>query len=312
MFIILLLLANVGARADLAPASTVKRLAPLKVLTELPRSGMKSLKYGFQRDSVPVWFGLMTSTALLYQYDDDIYQSAMAQGRRWNLGNEDKTKTIISSGPYPLLRLPSDTGSTLYFLGDGWTHFGIAGAFALTGYLNESAPRAWNTGLEIVHGMILSTVFNQALKRGTGRESPNHVTSDKRGAWRPFPNIKAYGENTPRYDAFPSGHVMTATVTFTVIRNNYPEFAPYIWPVQVVWTSALMFEMMNNGVHWASDYPLGIAIGWVVGKMSAELIGPARTEANDAEARVQREKRWAFMPSVSESGEPTFGAFRRF
>ena len=24
--------------------------------------------------------------------------------------------------------------------------------------------------------------------------------------------------------------------------------------------------MMNNGVHWASDYPLGLGIGYMVGK----------------------------------------------
>ena len=307
-----LVLVLVAGREVGAAEIPLERLKPLQVITELPHSALETLKYSFQRDSVPVWFGLIVSTGLLYQYDADIYDSAMAQGRRWNIGNEDKTKTIISAGPSaPLLRLPSDAGSIMYFLGDGWTHFGIAGAFAATGYFRAEAPRAWNTGLEIVHGIFLSTFFNQALKRSTGRESPNHRTTDKRGVWRPFPNQIAYGKNTPRYDAFPSGHVMTATVTFTVIRNEYPEYAPYIWPVQVLWTSALMFQMMNNGVHWASDYPLAIAMGWVMGKMSARLSHPPTHEPTAAE-REKSEREWSFLPTFSEAGDPLIGAYRRF
>ncbi len=31
----------------------------------------------------------------------------------------------------------------------------------------------------------------------------------------------------------------------------------------------LMFQMVNNGVHWWSDYPLGLFIGYTVGKVVA-------------------------------------------
>lgn len=285
----------------------VERLKPLQVLTEIPKTGLRTLKFAFQRDSVPIWYGLIVSTALLYQYDDDIYQSAKGQGRRWNLGNEDKTRTVIAAGPYPILRLPSDTGSAMYFLGDGWTHFSVAGGFIAAGYFGNH-NRAWNTGFEIVHGMIVSTIFNQVLKRSTGRESPNHVTTDKRGVWRPFPNPKAYGKNTPRYDAFPSGHIMTATLMFTTIRGNYPEYANYIWPVQILWSSALMFQMVNNGVHWASDYPLGIAMGWAVGKMALKMGQPDKTDVG----QKSREKSWNFFPTVAPDGELLVGAIRGF
>ena len=27
--------------------------------------------------------------------------------------------------------------------------------------------------------------------------------------------------------------------------------------------------MMNNGVHWASDYPLALGMGYLIGKISA-------------------------------------------
>jgi hypothetical protein len=302
--------ADSASAADSTPPPTgvtLERLKPIQVITELPTTAWNTLKFSFQRDSVPVWAGLIVSTALLYQYDSDIYESAMGQGRRWNLGNGDKTKTIIEAGPYPLLRLPSDTGSMMYFLGDGWTHFGIAGGFAAAGYFGEHT-RAWNTSLELVHGMAVSTFFNQALKRSFGRECPNHRTADKRGVWRPFPSVKAYGQNTPRYDAFPTGHLMTATLTFTTIRQNYPEYSAIIWPIQIVWSTALGFEMVNNGVHWASDYPLGIAMGWAVARMAVKMGQHNQTVATAKNDGSQ----WTFFPSVSEQGDMLMGAMRAF
>ena len=108
--------------------------------------------------------------------------------------------------------------------------------------------------------MILSTVYNQFLKRATGRESPNPRT-EYRGKWSPFPSMRNYTTRTAEYDAMPSGHVMTASLVATVIYNNYPEYSNWILPVSATWVSLLAWEMVNNGVHWASDYPLGLAMG---------------------------------------------------
>ena len=64
---------------------------------------------------------------------------------------------------------------------------------------------------------------------------------------------------------------MTATLTFTILAERYPEYAKVLYPVGGVWVTALGFQMMNNGVHWASDYPLGIAMGYVIGKISVQM-----------------------------------------
>ncbi|NJL24999.1 MAG: phosphatase PAP2 family protein [Calothrix sp. SM1_5_4] len=286
------LMAAWSAGAEDSGPSEPERLPLSSLITEVPRTSWNTLKFAFQRDSVPAWTGIIISTALLYQYDGDIYAGAQKNGRDWGIGNEDRTKTVMKMGPYPILRLPSDTGSTLYFLGDGWTHFGTSAAFFLYGQLSES-NRAFNTGLQIFHGMIVSTFFNQALKRGTGRESPSDRTVE-RGVWRPFPSVRAYSSNTPKYDAFPSGHVMTATLTFETIRMNYPEYSSYILPLEVLWLTALSWQMVNNGVHWASDYPLAVAMGWAVAKMSVQMGRP------DADKQVASS--WTILPSFSELG----------
>ena len=300
--------AGVGA-ASTVNEITGNKIKPMDVVTELPSTTWKTLKFGFQRDSVPVWAGIIASTALLYQYDGDLYEWAKGQGRRWNLGNSDKTRTVVQAGPYPLMRLPSDVGSTLYFLGDGWTHFGIAFAFLGAGYAHENT-RAWNTGMQIIHGMGVSTFFNQIVKRTTGRESPNQRT-EERGAWRTFPDINAYNSHTSKYDAFPSGHIMTATLVFTSIRLNYPEYDSYVLPIQVLWSTALMFQMMNNGVHWASDYPLGIAMGWAVAKMAHQL-GSTTAKAQKTAVAGGVENSWQFYPSLSPDGDAQMNVLRHF
>ena len=50
--------------------------------------------------------------------------------------------------------------------------------------------------------------------------------------------------------------------------------------------------MVNNGVHWASDYPLGIAMGYVFGKASAKLGRPK--EKN----KTADETAWQIVPSM--------------
>jgi hypothetical protein len=50
-----------------------------------------------------------------------------------------------------------------------------------------------------------------------------------------------------------------------VLALNYPEHR-YIWPVGSAAMGVLSFAMVNNGVHWASDYPLALAIGGVIGR----------------------------------------------
>lgn len=92
----------------------------------------------------------------------------------------------------------------------------------------------------------------------------------------------------------PSGHVMTATLTFTILSERYPEYNSYLYPIYGVWVSALMFQMVNNGVHWASDYPLGIAMGYLAGKLSTQMGKKAEaSESTDASTG------WMILPTFN-------------
>lgn len=270
------------------------------VVLQLPTSFKRTFTEAFTRDKLWPWAFVIGSTWITYKYDEEFIAESQRLGRRWGLGNEDHTKTVLEVGPYPILRLPSDAGSTLYFLGDGWMHMGIAAGFLARGQWGAST-RAFNTGVEMVHGMVLSTVFNQALKRSTGREAPNRST-EPRGKWRPFPSVKAYNENTAMYDAMPSGHIMTASLVMTVALGNYPEYKYWIWPVGLTWLTALGYQMMNNGVHWASDYPLGIAMGVFFGKLSLRMADGVDGQSRSAELKSKKNfwDRLQVLPLASE------------
>jgi hypothetical protein len=274
---------------------------PLKnVITKLPDTGWDFLKSSFSRDALPGWALVLGSTGVLYHYDPDILQGVQNDGRRWGLSQSEKTKTVLSIGSSPVLRLPSDAESAMYFLGDGWIDIVAAGAFFTTGALAD-APRPYNTSLELVHGLLLTLVFDQTTKRMTGRESPSARTTE-RGAWRPFTNEKTYHSNTSKYDAMPSGHIMTSALAFTIIRSNYPEYDQILLPFECVYLTALGFAMVNNEVHWASDYPLGIAMGYMIGKAAVRM-GKPQDKSVGAD-----KTRWFMYPGVSEEGVSTLNA----
>ena len=57
--------------------------------------------------------------------------------------------------------------------------------------------------------------------------------------------------------------------TVTVISENYSG-VKWIRPVGYTAMTLLGFQMMNNGVHWVSDYPLSIAMGYYLGKIAVD------------------------------------------
>ena len=229
----------------------------------------------FNKESIPYWGAIALSTGITYIYDEDILRETQSLGRRLNIPNRDNTKTAASIGSVAVLRVPTDLGSTLYYIGDGWTQLAIINSFLGYGLINNNY-RSMQVAKQITYGLIMSSIGVQVLKRTTGRESP-YVSTHKRGNWRLFPNQNDYNKNVSSYDAFPSGHVTTAMMTFTVIAENYPEYK-YIKPVGYTLISLLAFQMVNNGVHWASDYPLALGLGYVYGKTAA-YFGREKTNA---------------------------------
>ena len=220
----------------------------------------------FKKENLPWLAAITASTLILIEYDQKIYDNTRRFGKKLNISSADKTRTYLKIGGVSLFRGPSDLGSAMYFLGDGWISIGLFGSFEGYGLLKDDW-RSARTAHELVEGLLLTGFTTEALKNVAGRETPSSATAP-RGVWRLFPGLNQYMKHRTRYDAFPSGHLATAMMSVTVIADNYPE-KKYIIPLGYSLVGLLSFQMVNNGVHWVSDYPLGLAIGYSIGKVIA-------------------------------------------
>ena len=268
---------------------TQERLSFWQMLTETPNTFINAGHLSARPEERKKWVYTALLTIPTLYYDQDLFVQTQKYGRMWGLSNSDNLKPYGQIGDFTIMWGPSDTSSALYFLGDGWIHLG--GAVGLLGYgYFADHTRPYNTAIEMLNGFLCSTIFEQALKRAFGREDPG-VASYSGGAWRPFPSQNDYDKEKTRHDAFPSGHVMTTTVSFTVLRGNYPEYDKYLFPLQVVYTGALGFGMTNNGNHWVGDYPLGIALGYFFGRSALKMSkSTSQTTTQVTEDRLLPEK----------------------
>ena len=169
-------------------------------------------------------------------------------------------------------------------LGDGRLHAGIAAAFAGYGLITDDS-RALRTASQTVEAFLATGLTVQLLKRITGRESPICATRNK-GRWKFFPHPGTYEKNQPSFYAYPSGHISTAMATLTVIAENYPR-QTWIKPVGYTMIGALGVGLVAKGMHWYSDLPLGIALGYVFGRTVANPEASEISEvSNDGSVRI--------------------------
>lgn len=224
------------------------------------------VKESFKKENLPWLAAIGASTLILVEYDQKIYANTKKLGKKLNISSEDKTKTYLKIGGVSVFRGPSDLGSAMYFLGDGWINLGLFGYFETYGLIKKDR-RAAQTGHQLAEGLLVTGFTTQMIKRVTGRETPR-AASAPRGVWRMFPSFKDFQAHRTRYDAVPSGHMATGMMTITVIAANYPD-NKYVKPIGYTLLAVLGFQMVNNGVHWASDYPLGLAVGYGVGRAIA-------------------------------------------
>lgn len=228
-----------------------------------PRDWLTSVENSFSKESLPWLAAAAASTFVLIEYDEKINSGIRRAGKKLDISTKDKTRPFLKIGKIPVLRGPTDLGSAMYFLGDGWISLGLCAYFETYGLIKDDW-RALTTGHQLVEGLLVTGFTTQVLKRATGRETPSAATAP-RGVWRFFPSFGEFQSHRTRYDAFPSGHLATGMMAITVMSENYPE-KKLIKPIGYVLLGALSFQMVNNGVHWASDYPLGLGIGYMVGK----------------------------------------------
>ena len=262
--------ATVVAGAEQRPAKNENPSGfdPVRIAWRLPGDVIDLVSAAFG-ESLWGWGGMAAGTGLLVAVDGPLYDRSVAMGDHLGIPQENKT-TAYGNFRIPLvnteasvLELPANLGGAMYFLGNGWFYAAITAGFLGVGVV-DSDLRALRTASDIVESMAATGLVTLTLKMSTGRENPN-TRETPSGKWRLFRNPPTYMGKVNKYDAFPSGHLATAMSTLTVITYHYPD-TWWINPLGYSLMAVLGYQMVNSGVHWYSDYPLGIYIGYKFAK----------------------------------------------
>jgi len=250
-------------------------------LVDVPRAYWK-------KETIAPALGIAAATGILIAFDGKIYDGVRQFCDHIGLAPTNNTINLTGSRTFAF-NIPTDLPSSLYYIGDGITELAICGGFYSVGLLKNDM-RALTTASELAEGMVAVGVTVQLLKHITMRETPERRTDgNPNGRWKwmditnPAKSWKAYYESVPSNDAFPSGHLITAMMTTTVIAKNYPEIH-WIKPVAYSLMGLCGFQMINNGVHWASDYPLALGLGYAFGNV---IVNRGREKVIQTQARAE-------------------------
>lgn len=262
----------------------------------------------FRPQNLPMLALILSSSAVMVYYDQPILDYTKRFGRNIGLKGSNNQKTYFTIAGQPI-QFPHDTDTALYFIGDGFTHISFAVGFLAFGLI-KSDNRALQTASQLAEGMVTTAFTSQLLKHITGRESP-FVSTRPGGRWVFFPNQIEYHKHVPNFDAYPSGHLATSMMTVTVIAENYPE-KKWIRPVGYTLMAILSFEMINNGVHWISDYPLALAIGYELGKIAVDRGRMERRVYPDFSGRKKWQDSVKLYPAFDLQGTVGVGLAYKF
>lgn len=253
------------APVQLKPVYTKPRF--FSFVTDIPKDFAGFTKNSFKKKQVKDWAILAGSTAFLFLADQSIANTVQTNFRKVGIHGEEDFSPIIQlklgGKKTNIGKLPNNLNTAFYNFGQGSSTMLFAAGFFVLGKIKKD-NRALHTASQLTEAFITLGAATQLIKYATGRENPNDATAT-RGRWRPFPSWSDFQNNKSRYDAFPSGHLATFVSTVTIIGENYPEIK-WIKPVGYSIAAMICLSMINNGVHWASDYPLGFALGYGFGK----------------------------------------------
>lgn len=238
---------------------------PFTFLTHVPGDILQIAKMPFEKDNLKVLGIVAASTAILLPFDQRITNTIGKTSHYLGLKPNAEYDKIVGVGVKTIVKWPDNLNSAFYQLGEGTPTLGVTGLLFIYGRVTKD-NRASQAASDLVEAYLSMGITVQTLKRISGRQAPFKATVPG-GRWQPFPPFSKYQRRTTEYDAFPSGHLATMMATTTVLAENYPE-KKWIRPVGYLLTGLTGWSMINNKVHWTSDFPLGLGIGYLAGKLA--------------------------------------------
>jgi hypothetical protein len=262
---------KVNSSNVIVPGTSVyKKPKSFSFLINIPTDAAGFSKKSFKKNNLKGLSYIALSSAILYWADQSITNTIQDKFQVLDIdGTEDFSPLItlnIGGKPTHIGKIPKNINTAFYNFGQGSSVMIAAAGFYILGKIKKD-NRALHTAAELTQAFLTLGIGTQIMKYATGRENPSDATMP-RGRWKPFPRWQDFQQNKTRYDAFPSGHLATLVSAVTIIGENYPE-KKWIKPLGYSIAALCGLSMINNGVHWASDFPLAIALGHGYGKYIA-------------------------------------------
>ncbi len=236
-------------------------------ITNIPRDIAGFTKKSFKKNNLSHLALVAGSTALLFLFDQSITNTVQDICDDHHIDSKERFSPVvrlkIGGKKTNFGKIPLNINTAFYDLGQGSSAMFMAAGFFIMGKIKKD-NRALQTASQLTEAFITLGIGTQVMKFATGRENPSDATI-RRGRWSPFPAWGNFQNNKTKFDAFPSGHLATFVSAITIIGNNYPE-KKWIRPLGYCIAGLCSLSMINNGVHWASDFPLGFALGYGFGK----------------------------------------------
>jgi len=297
--------AKTEMRYDVGNGKTLVYYTPKKFafITDLPKDAAGIVSTTFSKQSIKPLVGIAVSTGVLIASDQLITDAVGDYSRQIHLSPDEKNKNVlihVRGKDIALLRFPGNLNTAFYQVGQGFPSLLIGAGLYTYGKIKDDY-RALSTASQLAESFILMGVGTQLVKRITGRQDPSESTTPG-GQWHFFPSFSQYQNYTPNYDAFPSGHLATLMSSITIFSENYPE-KRWIKPVGYSLTALVGYAMINNKVHWASDYPLALGMGYLcakqVVKRNRQVVGSTTSHKKRGEVDYTfNYVNGAFMPGL--------------
>jgi membrane-associated phospholipid phosphatase len=167
-------------------------------------------------------------------------------------------------------RIAGKVSPGLTNLGDGKFAVGLFSGFLGYGlvFKDNKAFEAGKIGME---SFILTGITAQIFKHLCGRERPSTATRPG-GFWHgPTFRLRKFsgGESIASFDAFPSGHTITAFSAATTISDFYTE--PWVSYTCYSAAGIVAITRVMERAHWMSDCFVGAFIGYYGTKLVERL-----------------------------------------
>lgn len=243
---------------------TIQKQKSFSFITRVPADMWEVIKTPFYKKNLLTTTAVTGTTVALFFADQAISNGVRNFSDQINLKPEIRFHNIFTVANTTILKTPKNLNSAFYELGEPGPTLLLSGGLFLSGKISHNEYTV-QVSKDITEAFLASGIIVQVLKRITGRQAPSKATVNG-GKWQWFPSFSDYSNNIENYDAFPSGHLATMMATVTVLAEDYPE-KKWIKPVGYSLIGLTGWAVMNNKVHWASDLPLGLAIGYLSGKI---------------------------------------------